>query len=174
MGCALALVVLGCSGAQNKEKESSDWDPADSSGGDEVASSSGGDGSGDSGDSGSGDSGAIDGGDGDETPAPKPKPPPGADDYDLTYSDCRALAATYRGAWLSEELTKLNAKKLNEKAFEKAKAQVEKSAEEAGENWRSACDSIVGSPFLYSRLKCAMKAKAVQRFDDCWDGKVEE
>ena len=70
-------------------------------------------------------------------------------------------------------MDKLNAKKLKPKAFEQAKADVEKAAQDAGENWRSACDFIVGSPFLFSRLKCATKAKTVQRFNDCWDGKVE-
>jgi len=35
-------------------------------------------------------------------------------------------------------------------------------------------EGIVGTAFLRSRLACAMKAKTLQRFNDCWDGKVQD
>lgn len=160
----IAALLLACSGSQKPEdKPKPDWDPMEMEKlGD--GSESGGDGA------------SSDHGSGSDKPAPlnRDKSPTQEGDYDLTVSDCRALADVYRGAWLGEEMEKLNAKKLKEKQFQQAEAQVKKSAEEAAENWYGACEGIAGSPFIHSRLKCATKSKTVQRFNDCWDGKIQE
>jgi hypothetical protein len=95
------------------------------------------------------------------------------DDYDMTYADCKVLARTYRNAWYHDEIEKLNSRKLPEKHFKKAEANVEQAANDGGENWLQACNTTVGSPQLRSRLKCASRAKTLQRFNDCMDGKVE-
>jgi len=118
-------------------------------------------------------SGADDHGeDGREGSAPKPARADDVD-YNVTYQDCRALARVYGGAWLSEELQKLNAAKLKKAQFEKAEARIRKDADETREQWLSQCEGIVDTPYPFSRLKCALKARSVKRFDDCWDGKAE-
>jgi hypothetical protein len=90
----------------------------------------------------------------------------------MTPSDCSALASAYGKAWENDELAKLEKRQLKPKQAEAARAQVEKSAQEARDDWQSECDKTVGSPYLRSRLACAMKAKTVTRFNDCLDGKT--
>ncbi len=105
-------------------------------------------------------------------PPPK-KAQPASDDYDITYRDCQALAGTYSRAWERVEREKLEKKNFKPKLYDTALKNVQKAAQEAGDNWLEECAGTVGSPFLYSRLKCALKAKTVERFNDCWDGKAE-
>jgi hypothetical protein len=119
----------------------------------------------------------------DPTPQPEDVPgddtpdepaPVGGDDYEMTPEDCRALATIYGKVWKADEVTKLEARKLKEKPHQEALAAIEQDAAETKGNWQSECDKTVGSPYLRSRLDCAMKAKTVQHFDDCLDGKKPE
>ncbi len=103
-------------------------------------------------------------------PKPKPKPPTRADDYEINHTDCDALARAYGGAWENDEMKKLNARKLPEKQFEKAAADVKKSGAEMATNWREECYKTVGTAYLRSRLQCAVKAKSLERFNNCMDG----
>ncbi len=114
-----------------------------------------------------------DDGETDEDPQPKEDGPPPSDDYDMTYRDCKALAGVYYRAWRKAEMDKLEGKSFKPKLYETAKNNVDKAAQEAGDNWLQECEGTVGTPYLYSRLKCALKAKTVDGFNDCLDGKAE-
>jgi hypothetical protein len=107
-----------------------------------------------------------------EDPPPK-KAQPANDDYDMTYRDCKTLAGTYQRAWERVEREKLDKKNFKPKLYDTALKNVQRAAKEAGDHWLAECEGMVGSPYLYSRLKCALKAKTVERFNDCWDGKAE-
>jgi hypothetical protein len=110
----------------------------------------------------------------DSLPPTKPAPPAPAQDYEVGYGDCKALAGQYRRAWEMDEFKKLEKQTLNEKQRAQAESNVRKASQEAGDNWLSACEGLVGSPYPRDRLDCAMKAKSVKVFDDCWDGKAAE
>ena len=112
-------------------------------------------------------------GDDDDEPAPKPKPKPKDEDYEINHRDCDALAGAYGRAWERDEMKKLNEKKLKKAAFDKQAAQLKEHAEGMKDNWRNECYGTVGTAYLRSRLKCAMKAKSMQRFNDCMDGLAE-
>lgn len=105
--------------------------------------------------------------------APKTQPVVGADDYEINHSDCQALGQAYGGAWLHDEMEKLNAKKLKQAQFDAAEAQLRKDSEGMGDQYQDECGKTVGTAYLRSRLACAMKAKTLQRFNDCMDGKSE-
>ncbi len=107
-----------------------------------------------------------------DDPPPK-KAEPANDDYDMTYRDCQALAGTYGRAWERAEREKLEKKNFKPKLYETALKNVQKAAQQAHDNWLQECEGTVGSPFLYNRLKCALKAKTVERFNDCLDDKAE-
>ncbi len=106
-------------------------------------------------------------------PTPKHAPPVAGDEIDLSGNDCSVLADTYAAAWLSDALAKESPKK-DPKLKELAEKNVKAAAEKARETWLGACNAIVGSAFIRSRLVCASKAKAVARFEACWDGKADE
>ncbi len=108
-----------------------------------------------------------------EPAAPKTQPVVGADDYEMSHSDCAALAQAYGGAWLHDEMEKLNAKKLKQAQFDQAAAQLRKDSDGMAAQYQDECGKTVGTAYLRSRLQCAMKAKTMQRFNDCMDGKVE-
>jgi hypothetical protein len=155
----LSVAVLGCSGSSKKEAEEPDtsWDMGDADPDPAPAPSP--------------EPEASDDDDEDEPdPAPKPKPLTQDDDYEINHRDCDALAQAYGGAWLRDEMKKLNERKLKKAQFDKAKAQVETDAESMKDNWREECYKTVGTAYLRSRLKCAMKAKSLKRFNDCMDG----
>ncbi len=99
---------------------------------------------------------------------------PADDEYELNHRDCDALASAYARSWENDEMVKLDKKNLKPKQHERVAAQIHEGAIEASDNWRSECHKIVGTAMLHSRLSCAAKAKTMQRFNDCWDGKVQE
>ena len=104
---------------------------------------------------------------------PAPKPQPGHDDYEITYRDCQVLGRSYGNAWLNDEIEKLNARKLKEAQHAQMMEQLRGSSQTMTQQYQSECDKTVGSAQLRSRLACAVKAKNMQRFDDCLDGKVD-
>lgn len=108
-----------------------------------------------------------------DEPEPDTDAPAPSDDYDMTYRDCKALAGTYYRAWRKAEMDKLEGKSFKPKLYETAKKNVDKAAQEAGDNWLKECEGTVGTPYLYSRLKCALKATTIDRFNECLDGKAE-
>ncbi|MBW2455553.1 MAG: hypothetical protein JRI68_13620 [Deltaproteobacteria bacterium] len=108
-----------------------------------------------------------------DEPKPDKDGPAPSDDYDMTYRDCKALAGTYYRAWRKAEMDKLEGKNFKPKLYETAKKNIDKAAQEAGDNWLKECEGTVGTPYLYSRLKCALKAKTIDRFNECLDGKAE-
>ncbi len=105
---------------------------------------------------------------------PSPKPAVREQDYEITYNDCEALAEAYGGAWEHDEMEKLNKKGLPEKQFQGAQAELEAGKQHMQENWLSECQKTVGTAYLYKNLQCATKARTLQRFNDCWEGKVQE
>jgi len=157
------LCLAACSGAQNKSQDDPEPsladEPTDSDSPPEMKVVKG-------------DSDSDDEESSDDSPSKKDELPP-SDDYDITYQDCKELAGVYYRAWRKPELEKLEAKNFKPKLYETARKNVEKAAQEAGDNWLKECEGTVGTPYLYSRLKCAMKAKTVERFNDCLDGKAD-
>jgi hypothetical protein len=167
----LALTLAACGGDKKNADDASSFDgdqPADDNLM-EQADSLGEEGGDDSGDDGSGEVSS----DGPTIEKRKKKKKAREQDYLLMYRDCKALAGTYGRAYENDELKKLEKQRFNEKQLANAQNNVKKAAREAADNWFSACESIVDSPFLYTRLSCAMKASTIQRFNDCWDGKVD-
>ena len=158
LACLGAGGALGCSGSKPPPKSESDWSsPSDDALDDgDVA-----------------DPGADEPRAAPEEPDDRPPPTRPEEDYDITQRDCDALAQAYNNAWLNDETVKLADKKLKQKQYDEALAQLHSLADEAREQWYGQCEGIVGTAFLRSRLACAMKAKTLTRFNDCWDGKVE-
>jgi hypothetical protein len=105
---------------------------------------------------------------------PSPKPAVREQDYEITYTDCEALAQAYAGAWEHDEMEKLNKKGLPEKQFQAAQEQLQSGKQHMLDNWLSECQKTVGTAYLYKNLQCATKARTLQRFNDCWEGKVQE
>ena len=109
------------------------------------------------------------------SPSPKPSPKAKAavreQDYDMSYRDCQTLAATYRRAWLADKLKTTS--KMNEKQAALAATNFKRAAEKAGADWEQACAQTVGSPRIRRHLVCASKARSVQRFNNCLDGKLK-
>lgn len=102
------------------------------------------------------------------------RPPPVPDDYEMTYGDCQALGARYEGLLRTQEFDKLNRKKLPPKVFAKAQDQVEGVVQKGTEQWMNQCRGIVGTVQIKSRLKCAVDAGSLERFNGCMDGKYDE
>ena len=157
-----AIATLSCSGSEKpkpKSEPAPTWSDDTSPSDDPVATDD------------TGDDTPDDVGDPSDPPPKKPKERP--IDYDITYSDCKELARIYGIAWRNGELKKLQAKKLKPKQQQAIEATIRKNAQEAQDQWRGECDGTVGSPQVRSRLSCALKAKTLDRFNDCLDGKVE-
>jgi hypothetical protein len=95
-------------------------------------------------------------------------------DYEITHNDCEALAIAYARAWENDEIEKLDEKKLAEKAFQSARDEIETGKQHMHDDWLGECIKTVGTAYLYKNLQCATKARTMQRFDDCWNGKVQE
>ena len=113
----------------------------------------------------------------DEGPAPAPTPNTdnesvGTDDYYLTNRDCRALASAYAKAWESEQMKVLSDKKLDGASHDEAAGEIAQGAEEMRDNWLGECEKTVGTPYRHENLTCAMKAKTMKEFDDCWYGRA--
>jgi hypothetical protein len=120
-----------------------------------------------------------------DAPDPDPKPvadplssssgssDPENDDYEISYQDCRALGSAYGRAWLGDERTKLDAKKLKQAQYDKVYEQLRDDSKGMAQQYQGECDKTVPSAYLRSRLKCALKAKRMQRFNDCMDGKSD-
>lgn len=162
----LALAFAACGGDKKKADDASSFD--DSAPADDTLMAQAEALSDDSSDEPSGD---VDS-DGPEIERKKRKQPRDQD-YIISYRDCKALAGNYGRAWESDERKKLEGRRFNDKQLATAQNNVKNAAREAADNWLSACESIVDSPFLYTRLSCAMKSKTIERFNDCWDGKVD-
>ncbi|MBM4376418.1 MAG: hypothetical protein FJ095_15155 [Deltaproteobacteria bacterium] len=97
-------------------------------------------------------------------------PPRQAEEIDVNYEDCTVLAETYKKVWLRNALERGAAAKDGE-LREAAEASQREAAETAGENWLKACARIVGTRMVRRHLVCASRAKTLQRFNDCYDGK---
>jgi len=117
----------------------------------------------------------------DQPPPAKPKPvpikqsrgKPVPEDYLITYQDCEALAGNYGRVYRRAEADKVDEKTLTGKALENAQKLVDENTRTAQENWLSECQGIVETPQPRNNLKCAMKARTLQRFNDCMEGKLE-
>jgi hypothetical protein len=101
-------------------------------------------------------------------------PPAAATDYEITFNDCGRLVGNYEKVLRQDEMSKLDAKKLAPKAYDKAKEQVEQAVQQGVDGWRAQCQTIVGTPQVKSRIQCAVGAGDLARFDGCWDGKFDK
>lgn len=107
-------------------------------------------------------------------PAPTPKGPSNVDDnqdYEITDRDCGALAAAYAEAWRLDETKKIPAGMSPEERSH-VEGELDGSSSEMREQYLGQCRNTVGTAYPYDNLKCAMKAKSMQRFDDCMAGKL--
>jgi hypothetical protein len=95
----------------------------------------------------------------------------GSDDYELSHRDCRALAVAYGRAWMNDELEKLAQRKLEAARHDEAAAEIQQGGAEMRDNWLGECEKTVGSPYRHESLACAVKAKTMKAFDDCWQGR---
>jgi len=106
-----------------------------------------------------------------QAPKRDDRPLPVGDDYLMSHRDCDALAQAYRRAWLRDERKKLD--KMAEKLRAQAAANLDNAANQGAESWLTSCQGIVGSPQVRTNLKCALKAKSLERFEACMAGQVE-
>ncbi len=166
--CGFMAALVACSGANKKSAGPGDGDDLGRIDTEPQPSDKNFDGAGDDGDEDEGeDAGASDE---DDATSDQPKPKPRNDDYEINHRDCDALAGAYGRAWERDEMKQLNGRKLKKAAFDKAAAEIEGNAGEMKDNWRDECYNTVGTAYLKSRLKCAMRAKSMKRFNDCMDG----
>jgi hypothetical protein len=100
-------------------------------------------------------------------------PPATAGDYDITYNDCAELVGNFERRLREDEEAKLQAQKLEGKSLEKAKAIVADVVQKGVDNWRGNCQSIVGTVQVRSRIRCAIAADSLARFNGCWDGQFD-
>jgi hypothetical protein len=101
-------------------------------------------------------------------------PPPAAGgDYEITFDDCSRLCDNFERRLREDEEGKLQAQKLEGKALEKAKAIVDEVVQKGLENWRGQCRTIVGTVQVRSRIRCAIAADSLARFNGCWDGQFD-
>jgi hypothetical protein len=157
MFVAIAVTAIGCSASKPKQANDIDSSPVVADPTDPQPSDD-----------------PIDSPEPSDTPAaPKPKAQPASDDYEITYRDCAALGQAYGRAWLGDEMTKLNDKKLKQKQFDSVAAKLQEDSVGMAEQYQGECDKTVGTAYLRTRLACALKAKHMARFNDCMDGKVE-
>lgn len=105
-------------------------------------------------------------------PSDKPTPDPGSDDYEINIRDCEALARAYAGAWLNDEKAELDDKGLKKAQYDKLWSQIQEDSQGMFDNYFDQCGKTVGTTYLHSRLKCAIKAKSMKRFDDCLEGRA--
>jgi hypothetical protein len=101
-------------------------------------------------------------------------PPAAAGDYTITFTDCDKLVGNYERVLRQSEMAKLDAKKLPAKNYDKAKEQVEEVVQQGVAVWRGQCQSITGTVQVRSRIKCAVAAGDLDRFNGCWDGKFDK
>lgn len=102
---------------------------------------------------------------------PEPTATVGSDDYELSHRDCRALARAYGRAWVNDELEKLAALNLEPARREEAATEIDQDGAEMHDNWLRECEKTVGTAYRHESLACAMKAKTMKAFDDCWQGR---
>jgi len=86
--------------------------------------------------------------------------------------DCEVLARAYHKAWLRDELKK-RGKQHNDKLPPSLHAQVERAANQGSDQWLGQCLSVVGSTMPRKNLVCATKARSMDRFDTCWEGRAK-
>jgi hypothetical protein len=112
--------------------------------------------------------------DGDDAPAPTPKPKnePASDDYEITHRDCRALGAAYGNAWLNDEMVKLGKQKLKPADHTRFAEQLQGDAHGMADQYQGECDKTVGTAYLRERLACAVKSKSMSEFNACLDGQA--
>jgi hypothetical protein len=153
---AVAVGLLACSGSQKKDSaKKDDWDPQDMSVPDPKPATD--------------DDDAGERGDDDDEPAPRHHPVSQADDYELQHSDCDALGLAYGRSWENDEIKKLGDKKITDSQL----ASIKQNADEAAQNYKEECGKTVGTAYIRDRLKCAVKAKSLERFNACLDGSAE-
>lgn len=99
--------------------------------------------------------------------------PAAAGDYEITVNDCTKLWTNYERRYREVEEAKLAAQKLQGKYLEKAKVTVDEAVKQAVDNWRGQCQSIIGTVQIRTRIRCAVEAETLDRFNGCWDGKFD-
>ena len=107
-------------------------------------------------------------------PAPAPRAPSNVEnnqDYEISDRDCRTLAAAYAEAWRLDEIEKIPAG-MSPSQRDEVDSDLATSSTEMREQYLGQCQNTVGTAYPYDNLKCAMKAKSMQRFDDCMAGKL--
>lgn len=105
-------------------------------------------------------------------PEPGPREPSNVDnnqDYEIADRDCRALAKAYARSWRLDELKKVPSGLTADQRTE-VENDLETSSSEMREQYLGQCRNTVGTAYPIDNLKCAMKAKSMQRFDDCMAG----
>ncbi len=113
----------------------------------------------------------------DEPAASKPPEAPPArareePDYQLMPRDCEVLARAYHKSWLKDELKK-RGKQHGDKVPPALHSRIERSAEQGRDQWLGQCLSIAGSTMPRKNLVCATKARSIERFDACWEGRAK-
>ncbi|MBW2522880.1 MAG: hypothetical protein JRI23_01830 [Deltaproteobacteria bacterium] len=125
-----------------------------------------------------GDESGGDSGDADKTPASikttGAPPPPVPGDFEPSYSDCANLTAVYERLLRSEEMTKLEKKKLPPKVHANALEQIKQVVEDGTSQWRGQCEGIVDTVQIKPRWECAQQADSIKRFHGCMDGEFDD
>lgn len=93
-------------------------------------------------------------------------------DYHLMPRDCDVLARAYHKAWLKDELKK-RGKQHGDKLPPALHSKIERSANQGRDQWLSQCLSVAGSTMPRKNLVCATKARSMERFDACWEGRAK-
>jgi len=96
-------------------------------------------------------------------------------EIDVNYDDCTVLAATYEKVWFrnAEESPTKRGSEGGTSSRPAGVDELRSAAQTAGANWLKACAQVAGTPMPRKNLVCASKAKTLERFNDCWDGKAD-
>jgi len=157
---ALAALTSGCGGTSSQPPAEPDGTTVSASGPSAVASS-----------------GPTEAPEPTASPAQGPPPTKGPStvannqDYEISDRDCHALATVYAEAWRLDEQKKIP-EGVAEAQRTELETELEGSSAEMREQYLGQCRNTVGTAYPYDNLKCALKAKTMQRFDDCMVGKI--
>ena len=98
-------------------------------------------------------------------------PPPVPETWEPNMRDCEDLADVYEQLLRKREMAKLEKSHLSDKQKKKAMPGLERTVEQGKNNWMSACEKIVGTIQVRENWQCAEKAKDLDEFNDCMNGK---
>jgi hypothetical protein len=102
---------------------------------------------------------------------PSLAPPKSGEEIDLNYNDCEVLAETYERVWLRDAREKDGPPPANVDR-ETVESNLVEAAASARASWSRACTSVVGTRVLRRNVVCASRAKSLQQFNDCYDGRA--